>query len=173
MIQHDKKELSNLFIELQDEVGKEFLDTLLALELLAGKFLIDEFQEREPLLPLLEERRLQLEATPTSLSKLLRVNILLGDINNNRRRVQELFQRNDDAEDNEEDICKMLARQCQISDEQLEKLSKLGNTDIETIASVLKGVKIGQGIPFLLTSLKGLRTMFGVLWTEFNLQKWK
>ena len=30
------------------------------------------------------------------------------------------------------------------------------------------GVKIGQWIPFLLTSLKGLRTMFGVLWTEFT-----
>ena len=40
----------------------------------------------------------------TSLSKLLRVKMLLSDINNNRRRVQELFQRIDDAEDNEENI---------------------------------------------------------------------
>ena len=55
-----------------------------------------------------------------------------------------------------------------IPDEQFEKLSKLDNTDIETIASVLKGVKIGQGIPFLPTSLKGLRTIFGALWTEFT-----
>ena len=44
----------------------------------------------------------------------------------------------------------------------------MDNTDIETIASVLKGVKIGQGIPFLPTSLKGLRTVFGALWTEFT-----
>ena len=44
----------------------------------------------------------------------------------------------------------------------------MGNTDIETIASVLKGVKIGRGIPFLPTSLKGLRTMFGALWKEFT-----
>ena len=44
----------------------------------------------------------------------------------------------------------------------------MDNTDIETIASVLKGVKIGQGIPFLPTSLKGLRTMFCALWTEFT-----
>ena len=44
----------------------------------------------------------------------------------------------------------------------------MDNTDIETIVSVLKGVKIGQGIPFLPTSLKGLRTMLGVLWTEFT-----
>ena len=120
----------------------------------------------EPLLPLIEERRLKLEASPASLSKLLRVKMLLSDINNNRRRVQEQFQRIDDAGDNEEDIWKLLARQRLISDEQFEKLSKLDNTDIETIASVLKGVKIGQGIPLSL-SLKGLRTLFGALWPEF------
>ena len=86
--------------------------------------------------------------------------MLLSDINNNRRRVQELFQRIDDAEDNEEDIWKLLARQGLISVEQFEKLSKLDNTDIETIASVLKGV--------LPTTLKGLCTLFGALWPEFT-----
>ena len=45
VIQHDKEELSDLRMELRDEVGKEFLDALLDLELLAGKFLFDEFQE--------------------------------------------------------------------------------------------------------------------------------
>ena len=54
-----------------------------------------------------------------------------------------------------------------ISDEQFEKL-KLDNTDIETIASVLKGFKIGLGIQFLPTSLKGLCALFGALWTEFT-----
>ena len=73
------------------KLGKEFLDALLNLELLAGKFLIDEVQEGKPLLPLIEERRLKLEASPVSLSKLLRVKMLLNDINENRRRVQELF----------------------------------------------------------------------------------
>ena len=77
----------------------EFLD----LKLLAGKFLIDGFQEGEPLLPLIEEQRLKLEASPASLSKLLRVKMLLSDINNNRRRVQDLFHRIDDVEDSEED----------------------------------------------------------------------
>ena len=73
--------------------------------------LIDEIQEGKPLLPVVEEQRLKLEASPTSLSKSLRVKMLLNDINNNRRRVQELLQRIDDAEDNEEDIWKLLARQ--------------------------------------------------------------
>ena len=76
-----------------------------------------------------------------------------------------LMMRIDDAEDNEEDIWKLLARQGLISDEQFEKLSKLDNTDIEITASVLKGV---QGIPFLPTSLRGLRTLFGALWPEFT-----
>ena len=71
-------------------------------------------------------------------------------------------------EDNKEDIWKLLACQGLISDEQFEKLRKLDNTDIETITSVLKGVKIGQGIPFLPTSLKGLYTVFGALWREFT-----
>ena len=57
-----------------------------------------------------------------------------SDINNHRCRVQELFQRINAAEDNEEDIWKLLTCQGLISDEQFEKLSKLDNTDIETIA---------------------------------------
>ena len=47
VIQHDKEDLSDLLIELRDEVGKEFLDALLDLELLAGKFLIDAFLSRD------------------------------------------------------------------------------------------------------------------------------
>ena len=66
-------------------------------------------------------------SSPASLSKLLCVK-MFSDINNNRCRVQELFQ------GNEEDIWKLLACQGLISDEQFEKLSKLDNTDIETIA---------------------------------------
>ena len=59
--------------------------------------------KRGAMLPLIGERRLKLEASQVSVSKLLRVKMLLSDINNNRHRVQELFQRIDDAEDNEED----------------------------------------------------------------------
>ena len=63
------------------------------------------------MLPLIEERRPKLEASTASISKYLRVKMLLSDINNNRRSVQEIFQRIDDAEDNEKDIWKLLARQ--------------------------------------------------------------
>ena len=148
-------------------MGGEFGDELIELELLAGKFLENEFEDGEPLLPLIEEKRLKLDASLTPLSKLLRVNILLGDINNYHRRIQEIFQRIDDADDNEEDIWKILVREGLISDEQLEKLSKLENTELEKISSILIDTKIGQGIPFLPTSLKGLRTLFDTLWKEF------
>ena len=72
------------------------------------------------------------------------MNMLLDDINNNRRRIREIFQRIDDADDNEEDVWKMLVREGLISGDQFEKISALGGTDMETIGSVLKGAKIGQ-----------------------------
>ena len=64
-------------MELRNEVGDEFLDALIDLDLLAGKFLENEFDNGTQLLPLIEERRLELEASPASSSKLLRVKILL------------------------------------------------------------------------------------------------
>ena len=110
VIQHDTKELSDLLMELRNDVDGESLDALIDLELLVGKFLVDEYENEQTLLPLIVERRLKLEAFPASKSKLLRMNILLDDINNNRRRIQEIFQRIDDADDNEEDVWKMLVR---------------------------------------------------------------
>ena len=134
--------------------------------LLADQFLIQEFKDDgEPLLPLIEEQRLALDASLASPSKLLRIKILLDDINNNRRRIREIFQRINDADDSEEDIWKMLAREGLISDEQFEELKDLENTEVEKISNVLKSVKSSdQGIPFLPTSLKDLRHMFGQLW---------
>ena len=155
-IQHDMKDLSDLLMELRNDVNGESLDALIDLELLVDKFLVDEYENEQSLLPLIEERRLKLEASPTSKSKLLRMNMLLDDININRRRIREIFQRIDDADDNEEDVWKMQVREGLISGDQFEKLSDLDGTDMEKIANVLKGSKIGQGIPLLPTSLSEL-----------------
>ena len=165
VIRLDKEELSGLLMELRDEVGGgEFLDALIDLDLLAGKFLENEFEDGAQLLPLIEEKRLALEASPAPPSKLLRVKILLDDLQNNRHRIQEIFQRIDDAVENEEDIWKLLVREGLISDEQFEKLSQLENTELEEISSILKGVKSGQGISFLPTTMAALRYTFGQLW---------
>ena len=60
----------------------------------------------------------------------------------------------------------MLVRERLISDEQFEELKDLENTEIEQISNVLKGTKIGQGIPFLPTALEGLRQKFAKLWED-------
>ena len=52
-----------------------------------GKFLVDEYENEQSLLLLIEERRLKLEASPTSKSELLHMNMLLDDINTNRCRI--------------------------------------------------------------------------------------
>ena len=80
--------------------------------------------------------------------------------------IQEIFQRIDDASENEEDIWKRLVREKLISDEQFEALRNLENTEVEQISHILKGTKIGQGIPFLPTALRDLRHMFGKLWND-------
>ena len=96
------------------------------------------------------------------------MNMLLDDININRCRIREIFQRIDDANDNEEGIWKMQVREGLISGDQFEKLSNLDGTDMEKIVNVLKGSKIGQGIPLLPTSLSELSNRFGKLYKKFK-----
>ena len=56
-----------------------------------------------------------------------------------------------------------MVREGLISDEQFEELENLENTEIENISTVLKGVKVGQGISFLPTTMVALPS-FGQLW---------
>ena len=160
IIQHDKQELIELSVELCREIGEEEVSLLISL--------VNQFFDYDgvELLPLIEEQRRALDKSKATPSTLLRIKILLDDIDSNRRRIQEIFQRIDDANENEEDIWKMLVREGLISDEQFEELKHLENTEIEEISNILKSTKIGQGIPFLPTSLEGLRDMFEKLWTD-------
>ena len=57
VIQHDTKELPDLPTELRNDVDGELLDALIDLELLVGKYLVDEYENEQSLLPLIEERR--------------------------------------------------------------------------------------------------------------------
>ena len=56
-------------MELRNDVDGELLDSLIDLELLVGKFLVDEYENEQSFLPLIVERRLKLEASPASKSK--------------------------------------------------------------------------------------------------------
>ena len=146
IIQHDKQELIELSVKLCRKIGEEEVSLLISL--------VNQFFDYDgvELLPLIEEQRRALDKSKATPSTLLRIKILLDDIDSNRRRIQEIFQRIDDANENEEDIWKMLVREGLISDEQFEELKHLENTEIEEISNILKSTKIGQGIPFLPTS---------------------
>ena len=166
VIQHDTKELSDLLMELRNDVDGKLLDALIDLELLVGKFLVDEYENEQSLLPLIEERRLKLEASPASKSKLLRLNMLLDDINNNRRQIGEMFQRIDDADDNEEDVWKMLVREGLISGDQFEKLKCFGRCRYGKDCECIERCKDWPGVPFLPTS-SDLRNIFGNVGKHF------
>ena len=90
ILQNDKQELAELLIELRYEVREEYLDIVNILLLLVGQYVIKEFNDDgEPLSPMIEEKRLALQTSSTSPAKLLRLKILLDDINSNRHRIKE------------------------------------------------------------------------------------
>ena len=125
IIQHDKQELIELSVELCREIGEEEVSLLISL---VNKFFDYDGVE---LLPLIEEQRRALDKSKATPSTLLRIKILLDDIDSNRHRIQEIFQRIDEANGNEEDIWKMLVREGLISDGQFEGLKHLENTEIK------------------------------------------
>ena len=49
VIQHDTKELSDLLMELRDDVDGKLLNALIDLELLVGKFLVDKYENEQSL----------------------------------------------------------------------------------------------------------------------------
>ena len=57
-------------------------------------------------------------------------------------RIQEIFQRIHDEEDDDEDIWKILVREGLISDEQFEELENLENIELEDISSILNRRRI-------------------------------
>ena len=54
-------------------------------------------------------------------------------------------------------ILQALARQELLSKEQYEKLAKLEDWDLSTIAGIINDTKVGQGIPFLPRKVSDLR----------------
>ena len=84
--------------------------------------------------------------------------MLTGDIKSNRYRVHSIFTRSDDVD--KEDmlfILKQLAAEELLSPEQFEQLFELEQMDLPTIALVIKDIKVGQGLKFLLRKLTDLK----------------
>ena len=96
--------------------------------------------------------------------------MLLGDIEKNRYRVEQIFQRLMDAEDKEEmlTVLSALVREGHLSDEQFERLAELEDPDLPTIKEVTTNTKVGGGLKFLPRTISNLRYTLQSLLTELK-----
>ena len=96
--------------------------------------------------------------------------MLLDDIEKNRYRVEQIFQRLMDVEDKEEmlTVPKTLVREGHLSDEQFEQLAELQDPDLHTIKEVITNTKFGEGLKFLPRTISNLRHTLQSLLTELK-----
>ena len=143
LVAHDKEELMTLLDDFKDEAGEEYVGTLTKLDELVNSFLVDEFLEGEPLLPMIEDLMRELESSHILRSKQHRLKMLLNDIKNNRYRVKSILTRLNDADgdkDRIKDVLRQLAQEdlCHHSEEQIEQLIGLENLNLANVADIIK-----------------------------------
>ena len=141
IIKNDKEELDKLIDEFKSEAGDDFIDTVLELQELVRQY----FDNEATMISVLDICR-SLENSSIPLSKLHRFKMLLNDIDDNRFRVQTIFRRLNEAVD-ENLVLNQLFREQLLSPEQYEKLKT--DSDLNTIADVIKNTKVGRGLKFL------------------------
>ena len=96
--------------------------------------------------------------------------MLLDDIEKNRYRVEQIFQRLMDTENKDEmlHVLKMLVREEHLSDDQFEQLAELEDPDLDTIKQVITETKVGEGLKFLPRTIGNLRHTLQSLLTELK-----
>ena len=92
--------------------------------------------------------------------------MLIDDINNNRYRVSSILTRLSNSQDDIKNIAKALVHEELLTEEQFEKLAKLEDLDLPTVALIIKDTKIGQGLKFLPTKMNDLVKSLQTLLTE-------
>ena len=159
LILHDKEELQDLMDEIKDDIDEEFKDIVLNIEKLLETFFVEEFVDGEIVRPKINILLNQLESSKIPKSKQHRIQILLDDIEKNRHRVEQIFQRLMDSENKDEmlHVLKTLVREEHLSDDQFEQLAELEDPDLETIKEVITETKLGEGLKFLPRTIKNLR----------------
>ena len=156
IIKNDKEELDKLIDEFKSEAGDDFIDAVLELQELVRRY----FDDEATMISVLGICR-SLENSSIPLSKLHRFRMLLNDIDDNRFRVQAIFRRLNEAVD-ESLVLNQLVREQLLSPEQYEKLKT--DSDLNTIADVIKNTKVGRGLKFLPTTVDNLKTkLFGLI----------
>ena len=167
---HDKEELQNLMEEIKDEIDGEFMDIVLEIEKLLEEFFVEEFVDGETIRSQINALLNQLENSRIPKSKQHRIKMLLDDIEKNRYRVEQIFQRLMDVEDKEEmlTVLKTLFREGHLSGEQFERVVELEDPDLHTIKEVITNTKVGEGLKFLPRTISNLRYTLQSLLTELK-----
>ena len=80
LVTHDKEELKELIKDFKEEAGDEYTNDVLKLEELIDVFILEEFLDGEPIIPMINEVTRQLESSPIDRSKQHRIKTLLNDI---------------------------------------------------------------------------------------------
>ena len=96
--------------------------------------------------------------------------MLLDDIEKNRYRVEQIFQRLMDADNKDEmlTILKTLVNEGHISDVQFERLAELEDPDLNDIKEIITDTKVGEGLNFLPRTISNLRYTLKTLLTELK-----
>ena len=118
LILHDKEELQDLMEEIKDDIDEEFKDIVLNIEKLLETFFVEEFVDGEIVRPKINILLNQLESSKIPKSKQHMIKMLLDDIEKNRHRVEQIFQRLMDTTNKDEmlHVLKTLVREepCQV-----------------------------------------------------------
>ena len=173
IIKDDYNELINLIPNIEKEAGPEFVTIVRKLRHLIDKFLQDQYDEDgKVILPRIMDLCRTLTGSPVSRLKIIRLKMLLNDIDENRFRVTSILTRLEEAED-EEDIVntlEALRREDLISLEQYEKLMVDDAAfDPQTTVMIIKDTKVGRGLKFLPRELTDLKNKIQSAINEENI----
>ena len=138
--------------EIKEKADVERVDQLEKL-LEAGEYI-----DGKPSLPIVLKAIDDLDDV-ISKSTMHRLKSLVNNLNKNKYRIVTIFTRLENAKDKEDEknILKQLTSEELLSEEQYDQLSELDEIDSHSIATIVKGTKIGQGIMHLPVGISDLR----------------
>ena len=154
LIQHDKKELQELVAEIEKD--NDIIDTVLSLEELLDIYLEEEFLERDG--DAIDAKIIELvnslsRSKNISKASLIKIKMLINDIERNRQRVKDIVNRFSQAGDDRDSrlwIIKQLAKENLVTEHQyLRLIEEIEELDIKRFIDIIKEFKIGEGLDFL------------------------
>ena len=162
IIKHDRREIQELLTGFEKDVyyQEELMKLRKAVETWLENKISDEAAELDEIKKLLTG--LQQSTIPRS--KLIRLGVILDDINDNQKRLKRIMNQlhpvltEDTNEGEQMKVLKRLLGERLISSEQYHKWKKdIGTLDFDSILAELTNTKIGRGLSFLPNTLRSLK----------------